>query len=170
MPAWATLSVAREHGAARLRRAALPLPPRGGWLRFGACCASGPAPGSPTTASRPSGEGAPIRSLSGGNVQRAVLARELAGDIRCADAANPVFGLDFAAVAEIHGRIRRPRARRRRAADQRRPGRAAVAGRPHRGDERGPHRVRRTGRRPCAERHGRQPSRATHMGGRGGEP
>ena len=51
------------------------------------------------------GEGAPIRSLSGGNVQRAVLARELAGDIRVLIAANPVFGLDFAAVQEIHQRI-----------------------------------------------------------------
>jgi len=51
------------------------------------------------------GEGAPIKSLSGGNVQRAVLARELAGDINVLIAANPVFGLDFAAVAEIHSRI-----------------------------------------------------------------
>ncbi|MDP4074128.1 ABC transporter ATP-binding protein [Acidovorax sp. A1169] len=51
------------------------------------------------------GEGAPIRSLSGGNVQRAVLARELAGEINVLIAANPVFGLDFAAVAEIHSRI-----------------------------------------------------------------
>ena len=51
------------------------------------------------------GEDAPIASLSGGNVQRAVLARELAGDINVLIAANPVFGLDFAAVAEIHGRI-----------------------------------------------------------------
>jgi general nucleoside transport system ATP-binding protein len=51
------------------------------------------------------GEGAPIRSLSGGNVQRAVLARELNGEIKVLIAANPVFGLDFAAVREIHSRI-----------------------------------------------------------------
>ena len=51
------------------------------------------------------GEDAPIGSLSGGNVQRAVLARELAGEIAVLIAANPVFGLDFAAVAEIHARI-----------------------------------------------------------------
>ena len=57
------------------------------------------------------GEGAPIRSLSGGNVQRAVLARELAGDINVLIAANPVFGLDFSAVKEIHGRIRQVRDR-----------------------------------------------------------
>jgi simple sugar transport system ATP-binding protein len=57
------------------------------------------------------GEGAPIRSLSGGNVQRAVLARELSGDINVLIAANPVFGLDFAAVAEIHSRILQVRAK-----------------------------------------------------------
>ena len=52
------------------------------------------------------GENAPIASLSGGNVQRAVLARELAGEINILIAANPVFGLDFAAVEEIHTRLR----------------------------------------------------------------
>ena len=57
------------------------------------------------------GEDAPIRSLSGGNVQRAVLARELAGDINVLIAANPVFGLDFAAVREIHSRLRQVRDR-----------------------------------------------------------
>ena len=57
------------------------------------------------------GEDAPIRSLSGGNVQRAVLARELAGDINVLIAMNPVFGLDFAAVREIHQRILDVRAR-----------------------------------------------------------
>ncbi|MDO8280457.1 MAG: ABC transporter ATP-binding protein [Burkholderiaceae bacterium] len=51
------------------------------------------------------GEDAPIGSLSGGNVQRAVLARELAGNIQVLICANPVFGLDFAAVREIHARI-----------------------------------------------------------------
>ena len=57
------------------------------------------------------GENAPIASLSGGNVQRAVLARELAGDINVLIAANPVFGLDFAAVSEIHTRLRQVRQR-----------------------------------------------------------
>jgi ABC-type uncharacterized transport system ATPase subunit len=51
------------------------------------------------------GPDAPIGSLSGGNVQRAVLARELADDVALLIAANPCFGLDFAAVAEIRGRI-----------------------------------------------------------------
>jgi ABC-type uncharacterized transport system ATPase subunit len=57
------------------------------------------------------GENAPIRSLSGGNVQRAVLARELAGEINVLIAANPVFGLDFSAVRDIHTRIEHVRDR-----------------------------------------------------------
>jgi simple sugar transport system ATP-binding protein len=48
---------------------------------------------------------APIRALSGGNVQRAVLARELSDEAEVLIVSNPVFGLDFAAVAEIHQRL-----------------------------------------------------------------
>jgi general nucleoside transport system ATP-binding protein len=48
---------------------------------------------------------APIATLSGGNVQRAVLSRELSGEVDVLVAANPVFGLDFAAVADIHAQI-----------------------------------------------------------------
>ncbi len=48
---------------------------------------------------------APIASLSGGNVQRAVLARELTGDVGLLVISNPCFGLDFSAVAEIRARI-----------------------------------------------------------------
>ena len=48
---------------------------------------------------------APIASLSGGNVQRAVLARELTGDVKLLVISNPCFGLDFSAVAEIRARI-----------------------------------------------------------------
>lgn len=48
---------------------------------------------------------AEIGTLSGGNVQRAVLARELSNEVDVLIVANPVFGLDFAAVAEIHERI-----------------------------------------------------------------
>jgi simple sugar transport system ATP-binding protein len=57
------------------------------------------------------GERAPIGSLSGGNVQRAVLARELSDDARLLLVSNPVFGLDFAAVADIHARLRAARDR-----------------------------------------------------------
>jgi len=51
------------------------------------------------------GPEAPMATLSGGNVQRTVLARELSEPVSVLIAANPVFGLDFAAVAEIHDRI-----------------------------------------------------------------
>lgn len=47
----------------------------------------------------------PIESLSGGNVQRAVLSRELSGDVDLLIISNPCFGLDFTAVAEIRQRI-----------------------------------------------------------------
>jgi simple sugar transport system ATP-binding protein len=47
----------------------------------------------------------PIENLSGGNVQRAVLARELSGDVEVLIVANPCFGLDFASVAEIRAQI-----------------------------------------------------------------
>ena len=54
---------------------------------------------------------APIQTLSGGNVQRAVLARELSGDVDVLVVANPCFGLDFASVAEIRSQIMEQRNR-----------------------------------------------------------
>lgn len=48
---------------------------------------------------------APMHTLSGGNVQRAVLARELSHPVDLLIVANPVFGLDFNAVAETHRRL-----------------------------------------------------------------
>jgi simple sugar transport system ATP-binding protein len=48
---------------------------------------------------------ASIATLSGGNVQRTVLARELSRGCRVLIVMNPVFGLDFAAVDEIHRRL-----------------------------------------------------------------
>ncbi len=54
---------------------------------------------------RTPGPHAPIGDLSGGNVQRAVLARELGGTAQVLVVANPCFGLDFGAVAEIRARI-----------------------------------------------------------------
>lgn len=47
----------------------------------------------------------PIQTLSGGNVQRAVLGRELTGDVDLLLVSNPCFGLDFSAVAAIRSRI-----------------------------------------------------------------
>jgi len=77
---------------------------RGGWLRGGVVRERARALIA-EYGIKTRGEGAPIRSLSGGNVQRAVLARELAEAAELLLVANPVFGLDFAAVAEIHGRL-----------------------------------------------------------------
>jgi len=49
---------------------------------------------------------AAVRTLSGGNVQRLVLARDLGGpDTRIMVAANPCFGLDFAATAFVHNQL-----------------------------------------------------------------
>ena len=47
----------------------------------------------------------PMQSLSGGNVQRAVLARELSGPVDLLVISNPCFGLDFSAVSETRARI-----------------------------------------------------------------
>lgn len=48
----------------------------------------------------------PVSHLSGGNVQRTVLARELSSEsVQLLVAANPCFGLDFAAVDFIHNAI-----------------------------------------------------------------
>ncbi len=77
---------------------------QGSWLRRGAVRAQSQRLIGEYKVKTP-GPDAPIRTLSGGNVQRAVLARELSGDVSVLIVANPVFGLDFAAVAEIHGRI-----------------------------------------------------------------
>jgi ABC-type uncharacterized transport system ATPase subunit len=52
-----------------------------------------------------------IGDLSGGNVQRAVLARDLSGDVDMLIVANPCFGLDFASVAEIRSQIMQQRNR-----------------------------------------------------------
>lgn len=57
------------------------------------------------------GPDAPIASMSGGNVQRAVLAREVNDQVRVLIVANPCFGLDFKAVAEIRTRIMEARNR-----------------------------------------------------------
>jgi general nucleoside transport system ATP-binding protein len=52
-----------------------------------------------------------METLSGGNVQRAVLARELSGDVDVLIVANPCFGLDFASVADIRAQIMEQRNR-----------------------------------------------------------
>ncbi len=52
-----------------------------------------------------------IGNLSGGNIQRAVLARELSEGVEVLVAANPCFGLDFKAVAEIRSQLMQARNR-----------------------------------------------------------
>jgi len=47
----------------------------------------------------------PIRTLSGGNVQRAVLGRELSENPKLLIVANPCFGLDILAATEIRQRL-----------------------------------------------------------------
>ena len=49
--------------------------------------------------------GIAVSSLSGGNVQRTVLARELSESVDLLIVSNPCFGLDFSAVGEIRGQI-----------------------------------------------------------------
>ena len=54
----------------------------------------------------------PINNLSGGNIQRTVLARELSSaSVKLLIAANPCFGLDFSAVEFIHSEIKAARDR-----------------------------------------------------------
>ncbi|WP_419999106.1 ABC transporter ATP-binding protein [Streptomyces boninensis] len=61
---------------------------------------------------RASGPAAPMTSLSGGNQQKVVLARELALDpLVCLAAAQPTRGLDIGAVDAVHTRIREAAAR-----------------------------------------------------------
>jgi general nucleoside transport system ATP-binding protein len=55
---------------------------------------------------RAAGERAPVRSLSGGNVQRAVVARELEGGPRVVVAAYPTRGVDVRGIAFVHEQLR----------------------------------------------------------------
>ena len=48
---------------------------------------------------------APVRRLSGGNLQRVVLGRELHGDPALIVASYPTRGLDVAAAAQIRGAL-----------------------------------------------------------------
>jgi simple sugar transport system ATP-binding protein len=46
------------------------------------------------------------RQLSGGNLQKVVLAREFSGDPKVLVAASPTRGLDVAAIEAVHGHLR----------------------------------------------------------------
>ena len=93
----------RQSRLSRIRPRAVRLPAAGGSIARNSTktrCARSRA-----TRSRPAPTIPPIGELSGGNVQRTVLARELGGEVDILVAANPCFGLDFAAVAQIHAEI-----------------------------------------------------------------
>ena len=99
------LSVAHNMGLRQFDEAPFATPPAtGGWVHWGRLRQRARA-WIADYGVKTQGERAAMRTLSGGNVQRAVLARELAGEAELLLVSNPVFGLDFAAVAEIHGRL-----------------------------------------------------------------
>ncbi len=81
-----------------------PLAQRGWWLRFNAMRH---AARDLVTRYRiaTTGPDAPLGTLSGGNVQRTVLARELSDRVEILIVANPCFGLDVAATADIRAQI-----------------------------------------------------------------
>jgi simple sugar transport system ATP-binding protein len=60
---------------------------------------------------RGGGPEAPARLLSGGNLQKVVLAREFSGDPRVLVVASPTRGLDVAAIETVHGYLRDAAAR-----------------------------------------------------------
>jgi simple sugar transport system ATP-binding protein len=97
----AQMSVAENMALRNFDQAPLAL---GGWLRRGALREQA-ARWVEAFKVKTQSVDAPMATLSGGNIQRAVLARELSTPVSVLIAANPVFGLDFAAVAEIHDRI-----------------------------------------------------------------
>ncbi|MCZ8096733.1 MAG: ABC transporter ATP-binding protein [Burkholderiales bacterium] len=77
---------------------------RGGWLSPSRMSAAA-LPRIEAFGVKTRGPDSPIGTLSGGNVQRAVLARELSRGCRVLVVMTPVCGLDFAAVDEIHRRL-----------------------------------------------------------------
>ncbi|MGI9625151.1 MAG: ATP-binding cassette domain-containing protein, partial [Acidimicrobiales bacterium] len=58
-------------------------------------------------------EGMPVSLMSGGNLQKAILARELTQPHDILLAASPTRGLDLAAAAAVHGHLRDERAHQR---------------------------------------------------------
>jgi general nucleoside transport system ATP-binding protein len=58
---------------------------------------------------RPADPSLPARSLSGGNQQKIVVAREMSRDFRVLLAAQPTRGVDVGAIEFIHARLREAR-------------------------------------------------------------
>ncbi|MBS0451402.1 MAG: ABC transporter ATP-binding protein [Proteobacteria bacterium] len=87
-----------------------PMSNRWGWLKPSALHSQGRALIDEFRVRTPSPD-APLEALSGGNVQRVVLARELSGQVRVLVVANPCFGLDFLTAAQIRQELRAQRDR-----------------------------------------------------------
>jgi simple sugar transport system ATP-binding protein len=83
---------------------------RGGFLRFGAIREKARAAIAAFDVRCP-GPDAPIRLLSGGNIQKVILARELGREPRLVLANQPSRGLDVGATAEVHRRLLEARGR-----------------------------------------------------------
>ena len=106
---------------------------------------------------------APVRRLSGGNLQRVVLGRELHGDPALIVASYPTRGLDVAAAAQIRDALVAPRPRRGGGADlERGAGRVAGDRQSHPG-----HAPRHDRRRARPDPPGRGRARAPGDHGRG---
>jgi simple sugar transport system ATP-binding protein len=54
---------------------------------------------------RPANPEAPVGSLSGGNKQKVIIARELSRDVRALVAAQPTRGVDVGSIEFIHGAL-----------------------------------------------------------------
>jgi simple sugar transport system ATP-binding protein len=96
------MSVAENLALRRFDRP--PLAHRGWWLQFTAMLRAARELISRYRITTP-GPQAPLGTLSGGNVQRTVLARELSDKVEVLIVANPCFGLDVAATADIRAQL-----------------------------------------------------------------
>jgi len=101
------LSVARNLALRHAHRAPFA---RGPWVDWGAVGRASEAAVAAYAIATPSTR-TPTRLLSGGNVQKLILARELDREPGVVVAVHPTYGLDVAATAQTHARLRAARAR-----------------------------------------------------------
>ena len=127
-----TFTRRREPGPEPLRRAAVR---QGHRARPGRIRRERRGPGRRSSTSAPSRSTTPVSSLSGGNQQKVVLARELSRPLSVLIASQPTRGVDVGAIEFLHQRlVDRARPRHGGADRLHRAGRGGRAGRPDRGD------------------------------------